>query len=388
LSRPDGALAVSPARARDRLTATLERFRQMHTLVTATGLRLESYVTEPDRITPAERQAWRDFCQGNAHLASPFLTHTYASCVAAVRPGVRVCVVRQNNQLVAFLPFQFATKAHEWIGAAERVGGELSDSFGLVAAPGLRLSSGELLKLAGLSSFYFTHLLESQSAYGLAGTKSNKGLLIQLEDGAEEYWEQIVPRNRKFHSELRRLRKKLQNQYGDLKFTLRETAPDRHIQHLVKQKKEQYQRTSHSDSLKPEWSVKLLHVLAASNEQDCRGVVSTLYAGETWVASHVGIAGGGTFCMWFPVYNPELRTYSPGHLLLQSIIDHLHQEGAYIIDRGEGDTPAKRLFATGEYELQRGLWTRRNLRSCVYRASCSLKWRLEGLHGASSVAES
>jgi CelD/BcsL family acetyltransferase involved in cellulose biosynthesis len=352
---------------------------RMREIRAQTGATLQSSIVSPEHLDAEARVTWDRLCREQLHLKSPFFSRAYCNALQAARGGVQVCVIQRAGQPVAFFPFQFASRLHQLMGSAERIGGELTDQFGIVARRDFALNYGDLMKLAGLSSFYFTHLPESQCELGLEGSKPEPALQIRFGEGAEGYWNQIVPENKKFFSELRRLRNGLEKRYGALRFVLEETDPRPLIDHLVEQKQAQYKRTDHSNPLAQPWTVKLLKELAKTAGPDCRGVMSTFYAGGTWVSSHFGIAGNGVLQFWFPVYNPELRSFKPGYLLLQSVINEAHTLGIDTIDRGTGDTMAKRLFANAEYTMYRGLWMRGNVRSLAYRFGCAVKWRLHDL---------
>jgi len=49
------------------------------------------------------------------------------------------------------------------------------------------------------------------------------------------------------------------------------------------------------------------------------------------------------------------------------------------IDRGAGDTVAKRDFSTSEHHFYRGLWSRGDVGAMGYRVGLSLLWRLSSL---------
>jgi CelD/BcsL family acetyltransferase involved in cellulose biosynthesis len=100
------------------------------------------------------------------------------------------------------------------------------------------------------------------------------------------------------------------------------------------------------------------------------------------VASHFGLKCIRTLHYWFPAYNPEFSSYSPGRLLLKQIIQAGDQHGVSRIDRGTGDTPAKRDFATSQHAFYRGIWTRPSPQAMGYRLSLSVKWRLSRMMGA------
>jgi len=60
-------------------------------------------------------------------------------------------------------------------GIGERLGGELSDYFGLVAEAGFHIDAQTLLRLSGLRSLFYTQLDEGQQNLGLIGEKPIQG---------------------------------------------------------------------------------------------------------------------------------------------------------------------------------------------------------------------
>jgi CelD/BcsL family acetyltransferase involved in cellulose biosynthesis len=122
---------------------------------------------------------------------------------------------------------------------------------------------------------------------------------------------------------------------------------------------------------------KLLETLAAMREPDCSPMVSTLMFGDTWAAIHFGLRSGRTLHYWFPVYNPELMSYAPGRLLLHHVIMNAATANIDVIDRGEGESQAKRDFPSERHMFYAGVWHRPGVRSFIYRAFKSASWRLE-----------
>ena len=72
------------------------------------------------------------------------------------------------------------------------------------------------------------------------------------------------------------------------------------------------------DNLAGQWRVKLRGEVLKTADPHCTGVLSTLYAGDTWLASHLGVMSRSVFHHWFPVYNTEWAKCSPGHILTRS----------------------------------------------------------------------
>lgn len=330
-----------------------------------------------EALGAAERAAWDALCRERLQPGGAFQSFAFARAVAAARPGVRVCVLERAGRPVGFLPFQFAGRWGRLLGAAEPVGHGMSDYFGLVAAPGVRVTPARLLRLAGLTSLLFDHLDESQGAFGLNGEDPEPGLRIDLPAGPEAYWQALRAADKSLLADTERRRRKLIEQVGPLRFQLQAANAGAALEALIHHKRQQYARTGVGDSLAEDWKRALLRELAAGRDPLCQGVLSVLEAGDTWVAMHFGLRQGGLLHYWFPVYNPDLKQASPGRQLLKAIIDASGEAGITTIDRGAGDQPAKRDFATSRHTYHRGLWQNPGPRALCYRAALSARWRLK-----------
>src|SRR5258706_10814047 len=94
---------------------------------------------------------------------TPFLGPTFAAAVAAVRARVLVCVLEQDGTQIGFFPFQFNSRLHALLGIGERPAEFMSDYAGLAAQSPTLLAPTDLLRLAGLQAYRFSHLDESQA---------------------------------------------------------------------------------------------------------------------------------------------------------------------------------------------------------------------------------
>lgn len=310
--------------------------------------------------------------------ANAFLTPHYARTVGESRGGVHVCVVQTNGQPIGFLPFQFRSQWHRALGCAERVGGDLTDAFGIASRPGQYYDPGELVCLAGVRSFFFTHLLEEQRKLGLAGEQPVPGLRVVM---GKSYWEDLQDNRPDAWLEVERLERKLLREVGPLKFEWKDARPVE-LEKLLVAKSAQYKRTGRPDVLGPRWRRELMYRLMELQEPTCEGLLSTLYAGNVWVASHFGLRHSSVLHYWFPVYNRELKKFSPGRLLEKRILQQAPGEGVTVLDHGEGDTSAKRYFANEEYQTYRGMYTRPGLSSVMARLNFALEWRVDRFRAA------
>jgi CelD/BcsL family acetyltransferase involved in cellulose biosynthesis len=352
-------------------------------------MRREARIIAAHRLPAAERKLWERLCLEASGHRTPFLSPAFTECVAAVRPYVYVAVIEEHGTPAAFFPFQYRTAMHRMLRIAEPVGGDMSDYSGLVAREGFQIASRELIRLCRLAYILIVHLEESQLAYGLQAARSERGHLIRMEEGGEAFWDNARRRDKKFVAELQRRERQLIAQYGPLRFCLAEKDWRGPLDHIIRQKSEQYIRTGKADLLAAAWRRNLLTKLAGCNEPTCTGIVSTLYAGSTWVASQVGLRHSDRLSYYFPVYNTGIHRFSPGSLLLKQIIDHSAGAGLTLIDRCSGDTQAKRDFSTDTHLLYRDAWFRPGARTALYRAGMSLKWRLQTRHSerASGLTE-
>lgn len=341
--------------------------------------RTEAHIVQPDEITEDEQLLWEQFRKDDATLQSPFLSFGYVAAVAQVREGVRVCVIEEDGRLAAFFPFQLAGPLRTLLGHGEPVGGAMTDAFGLIAADRFRTEPLALLRLAGLSCLSFTHLVQAQARFGLTGARAEAGLGIDLAAGPERYWSDLRRTRRHFVDDTARRRTRLAAEMGRLRFQADEADPLPFLEDLMARKTEQYRRTHVGNALAQPWTRDLLRVLARGRQVGCRAILSTLYAGDVWAASHFGLLSGPVLHWWFPVYDPTLAVHAPGRLLLAALIDQSQALGVLRIDRGTGTQPAKRDFANMPQEFSRGAWWRSDPRGILARTELALAWRVRAL---------
>jgi len=99
-------------------------------------LTVDIAVCRPGDLTAAARAAWAETqgqaaAMGSPQLDNPFLAPEFALAVGRHHRGVRIAVLREKGEPVAFFPYQ-RTAA----GVGRAVGLGLSDGQGLVHRPG------------------------------------------------------------------------------------------------------------------------------------------------------------------------------------------------------------------------------------------------------------
>ncbi len=328
----------------------------------------------PLALGPAERAAWRDIAASQPALRRAFLSPGFAQACEAAHGRAVVGVLHEAGAIQGFLPFQFASRWHQAAGLAERIGGELCDAAGLIARPGLRADPAALLRLCRIGVLFLTHLVEGQAALGLTPQAHDTGHIIALPDGGPAYLAGLRPDL--LRDTARRLRR-AEREYGPLSFHF-DARPDAAAAlDVIAQKRAQYRRTGAADPFAVPHRLRLIEALcAAGPAEDCRPVLASLTAGGRVLARHLGLQCGGTLSYWFPVYDPAAEKVSPGRLLLWHQIGQAAACGITLIDRGEGDSEAKRDFSSGVQDFGTANWQAATPRGMAARLLQAALWRL------------
>jgi CelD/BcsL family acetyltransferase involved in cellulose biosynthesis len=330
-----------------------------------------------EALGPDDWDAWEHLL-AQAAEGGAFFSPCYTRAVHATL-GVNVCVVlfRRGDELVGVMPLQ---RAGGWLGRCglyEPIGGVMTDYFGLIASPGVQTSWRALLRASGIACLHYTHLDETQQRHGLSGHAPRKGLrtVIHAGDGAA-HWQQLRTQDKKLVSDTERRERKLIQDHGALVFRLRSDRPREDLEGLIRLKKAQYLRTGHPGaSLFDVRNVSLLQHLLDNPSSSCVPLLSTLTVGTRLVAAHLGMAANGVLHYWFPVYDEAFSAYSPGRILFKQVLLAASEHGIRTIDRGEGDTQAKRDFATESHLYFRGLVST-GIHGRLLEWAQRLQWRL------------
>jgi CelD/BcsL family acetyltransferase involved in cellulose biosynthesis len=346
---------------------------------------LKSSVVRPSSLGEGDLALWRSFLQSSA-FAAPFLSHAYSLTAERCFGEVHVAKFERSGETAGFFPFQYRSPLHRLAGIGEAVSGYLADYFGLIAAPDFRIGNKDLLRAANLNAIYFTHLEETQSNFGVTGLQPEIGVRIDFPDGGPAFWEERRKLDKKFTADTERRERRLIETHGPLRFVFRHADGKAQLQKLVEAKRAQYARTGVKDSMAEPSTRKFLEMLCDVRDPDCCATLSTLHAGDQWIGSHFGLMHGTTLHYWFPVYNPQMRNFGPGRLLIKAIIDRSVENAVTRIDRGAGDSKAKLDFETSRHQFLRGLWSRPGLVSLGYRAALSAQWRLQARRNAAADA--
>jgi GNAT acetyltransferase-like protein len=139
----------------------------------------------------------------------------------------------------------------------------------------------------------------------------------------------------------RRRRNKLARALGEVEFRLDDRRPAT-LELGMKWKSAQYLASGYEDMFADPANRRLFRELQARDLV----LVSSLSAGGQLLAVHLGASQGGRLYWWIPAYDPELARFSPGRLLLESLIQASFERGDEVFDFLIGDEAYKWHYAT------------------------------------------
>ncbi len=342
-------------------------------------LGLNLFIRKIDELSETESLAWDDLHAADADLNQAFLSRTYINQVARLNPGVRILVGYDDGAPAFFLPIQSRHGFVSRFGVFEPAGDVMTDYFGVVAKRGIQLSPAQLLAATRgrINAILFTHLDQTQARFGLDGDERRVGLRTRIGLPAGDYWVRLRHIDKKIVTDTDRREKKLRNEIGPLRFEWQSTVPNVDLAWLIEAKRAQYSRTGKVHAaLFDNAYAELLRQLSRTREAECSGILSVLRCGDQIVAAHFGLKCRNVLHVWFPTYDKQFASYSPGRILLKQMFAAAPDEGVEVFDRGEGDSQAKRDFANEEHHYARGLWLAPGLRGWIASLAISIGWRV------------
>jgi hypothetical protein len=139
----------------------------------------------------------------------------------------------------------------------------------------------------------------------------------------------------------RRKRNKLAKALGDVEFRLDDRRPET-LELGMKWKSAQYLASGYDDLFVDAKNRRLFTELHARELV----LVSSLSAGGNVIAVHLGASHEGRLYWWIPSYGPEFGKFSPGRLMLESLIRASFERGDREFDFLIGDEAYKWHYAT------------------------------------------
>lgn len=332
-----------------------------------------------NELTAEDINIWHSIIDQNTKLKHAFLTPEFAQACFDANFNIKVSFLTAETGEIAIFPYQFSSQFHELIRYAYRVGDIMNDYMAIITQHNDVFPITKVVEVLRLNGIDFSHLL-LENAFNYShniGGKNITGHKIDLQDGEQSYFDQLLKTKKKFYKDTERQIKRIENENEPLHFNIRITDnEDEIIDFIIDKKREQYKRTKGENAFQNPSNEKLLHKLVTHSSDYCRPVISSLHSGNDWIAYHYGLQCKDDLHLWFPVYNENYKRYSPGRILLWKMIQNAHQMKISSLDYGQGDSREKQLFSNCPYELTELFWTANGIGGLVAKIIRSVQWRL------------
>lgn len=307
------------------------------------------YVTIPAReLTPQLIERWASIQSTYAMYSSPYFRPEFTQCVAAARDDAYVCLLEDRGIIRGFFPFHRNARR-----AARPIGLGLSDYQGVIVEPSAEWSAEELLRGCGAERWDFDHLIASQSQFAGHHELISDSPIIEVSAGFDVYTASRDKSARKQLREVERKRKRLAEDIGPLSISLHSSSSNT-LRQLFTWKSEQCRQTGTFDFFGLPWCVELIERIHSTRELSFGGMLAEVYAGATLAAVHFAMYTGDVWHSWFPTYNHDLDSYSPGSILLMEIIQAAAEHRIQHIDLGKGASLYKKRVMTGGIPVATG----------------------------------
>jgi len=304
-------------------------------------------VLRPAQLTAAHLARWHAFQAADELLANPFLSPEFALAVGRVRPAARVAVLRDGGDVAGFFAFE-----RRGLGVAAPLGGGLANWQGVVHRAGWTFDARELLAGCRLSAWRFDALVASQAPFARHHQRVHESWVLDLRDGYAAYEDSRREASRSLVGQTARRIRKLAREVGPVRTAAGADPAD--LRTLLAWKSAQYARTGAVDVLRDGSVAALLADLLARRDPWCEVVLHTLHAGDRPVAFDLVLRSPRVATSWFPAYDVELATYSPGNHLLLRTAEAEAARGTAWLDLGRGHEAYKQRFATGSLPVADG----------------------------------
>jgi CelD/BcsL family acetyltransferase involved in cellulose biosynthesis len=316
-------------------------------------------VVRPSELGRSEAEQWRAFQGSSLMLSHPFLSLSYARVWGTAKPGARVAVVEDSGRIEAFIPFEIGDGR-----IASPLGGAYTAVDGLVTS-GAPLNMRSVVRKANLRGWRFERAPVGQKAldpHRYTGPQHCRTVsYVDLSRGYDKYLSGLSDGTRKRIARTEAYRRALQRKLGSVSFEWSNPKPE-YFDQLFQWKSDQFRNARETAENPAVMSV--LRELAFMDNDDCRGLIGVLSAGEQTAAMTMCLEGPGVIALYTLGYNPEFARFSAGTMQLLDLIRDAVTHGINMVDFGTDYTVTentyKDRFRNATYELTGGaVWASR-----------------------------
>jgi CelD/BcsL family acetyltransferase involved in cellulose biosynthesis len=285
----------------------------------------------------------------------PSFSLTYVRAVCRADESGRVAVAEDAGAIRAFLPY-----AKGEGGIATTLGGGQTGLDGLISMND-PIDLRRVVRGAGLRGWRFSHALAEQHSldpFRYQGSHHWEAVhFVDMRSGYDRYRQSLPVSVTKRISRTASYRRALQRQLGEVSFQWNSSDPSL-LPLLLNWKSAQFEGVR--QWLSSPSARTLVQDLADSDNEDCAGVTSVLYAGTKPLSIVLSLRCGPILAPWILAYDPEYSRFSPGTIEWLALFEEAATRGVEIIDFGYGQDQYKQRFANASYQVSGGgVWASR-----------------------------
>lgn len=294
-------------------------------------------VLAPQALGDAEKAAWRGFVASSPRLRSPYFDLRYALAAAEETPDAQVAVIHEHGAIVGFLPFQRRGPVIQPLGAP------LTDYHGVICSPERQIPLPAVVEAVNARLFRF-NALTSPLACPRARRAARHVMTADLAEGYDSYAARRAASHPRFFKKMSRHARALERDHGPVNFAFHADDPAV-VDMILERKRGQLRRTGAHDIFACGWTERLVRRLLAHSDADFGARLAVLRAGDKVVSAEIGLRGGATYHLWFPIYDAAYARFAPGMLMTLKTLEAAAAAGIEGVDFGLDDQPYKSYFA-------------------------------------------
>ncbi|MEO1324601.1 MAG: GNAT family N-acetyltransferase [Pseudomonadota bacterium] len=247
---------------------------------------------------------------------------------------------------VAYWPFRKGP-----LGTARPVAGSMDDLHGILAHPTVHLDLNGPKVRRHMGGYAFSAVPYQQRRHGLIGQTGDGNQVMDLRDGFEAWCSDRSAVSANFRRSWRKAEALLSAETTEIQHNV--THSDG-FERLMALKQEAYARAGHFDLFKLAWPRDLLDRLLKSENDNARGIFSTLKIDGDVAAMSICMRSTSVLHYWFPAYEAKFAKQKPGLALLFSLAQWAGANGLSELHLGLGDDQYKRQMASWMMPVRAG----------------------------------
>ena len=324
-----------------------------------------------DDLTEAEIIAWRKLTSRHTPFNSPFYQYDFTLLVSRCDLIVDVILGLLNNEIVFILPVQYKNGFNYLIGYSEKIAAHLADYSGGI----VDITQNLNITMLPIQYTILDHMPELSINPFSDQVSSYQELSSQII--LETTWQKMASKiDNEFLNEIHLNQANLEKNFGSIQFKFQNENIE-NLECLLFAINEECIERKVISPFKDKWTVLLLRQLFLADKKEVKPIMSTLFAGNRWIASMFGIEANGVLHYWFYKSNPSAELYSPLNVLICQVIKASVKNNLACIDLGFGQKQFKEKLCSQFIPLYKMEFVNNSINARAIKLVNSFLWKLK-----------